>query len=80
MQKEKRRRVFRTGFSIEDGEPIYLYGAIESRVFHGTFLLGLGQQISGCEHQRGHERYTKGLHIGAAGDGLKGAGMRRSLG
>ena len=40
MQKEKRWRVFRAGFSIEDGDPINPYCAIESRVFHGIFLLG----------------------------------------
>src|ERR1700731_732723 len=31
VQKEKRWRVFRAGFSVEDGEPIYLYRAIEGR-------------------------------------------------
>ena len=38
VQQEKRRRVFRAGLSVKDGEPIYLYRAIKSRVFHGTFL------------------------------------------
>src|SRR5438093_13521962 len=52
VQQEKRRRVFRTGLSIKDGEPIYLYRAIKSRVFHGTFLV-LGQQLDGCEHHSG---------------------------
>ena len=33
MQQEKRRRVFRAGLSVEDGEPVYLYRAIKSRVF-----------------------------------------------
>ena len=45
VQQQKRRRVFRAGLSVKDGEPIDLYRAIKSRVFHGTFLsLGLGQQ------------------------------------
>ena len=35
MQQEKRRRVFRAGLSVKDGEPIDLYRAIKSRVFHG---------------------------------------------
>ena len=30
MQQEKRRRVFRAGLSVKDGEPINLYGAIKS--------------------------------------------------
>ena len=48
MQQQKRRRVFRAGLSVKDGKPIYLYRAINSRVFHGTFpswvglCLGLG--------------------------------------
>ena len=55
MQQEKRRRVFGTGLSVKDGELIYLYRAIKSRVFHGTFLsLGLGQQLKCCEHHRNH--------------------------
>src|SRR5207237_6375580 len=35
VQQEKRRRVFRSGLSVRDGEPIYLYRAIKSRAFHG---------------------------------------------
>src|SRR5437899_12745158 len=46
VQQEKRRRVFRSGFSIKDGEPIYLDRAIKSWVFHGRFLsFGLGEQL-----------------------------------
>ena len=45
MQQEKRRRVFRAGLSVKDGEPIYLCRAIKSRVFHGTFL-SLGEQLN----------------------------------
>ena len=46
MQQEKRRRVFRAGLSVKDGEPVYLCRAITSRVFHGTFLsLGLIQPL-----------------------------------
>ena len=44
MQQQKCRRVFRAGLSIKDGEPIYLYRAIKSRVLHGT-LLSLGKQL-----------------------------------
>src|SRR5258705_2109894 len=44
VQQEKRRRVFRPGLSVKDGESIYLYRAIKSRVCHGTFLsLGVGR-------------------------------------
>ena len=69
MQKEKRWRVFRAGFSVEDGEPIYLYRTIESRVCHGISLVGLGQQIRGCERQRDYERYAKKLqHWGYRGE------------
>ena len=46
MQKEKRRRVFRPGLSVKDGEPIDLFRAIKSLVFHRRFLsLGLSQQL-----------------------------------
>jgi hypothetical protein len=46
VQQEKRRRVFRSGLSVKDGEPIYLCRAIKRQVFHGTFLsLGLGQLV-----------------------------------
>ena len=41
MQKEKRRRVFRTRLSVEDGETAYLYRAIKSGVpLNLTFLSG----------------------------------------
>jgi len=50
MQQEKRRRVFRAGLSVKDGEPVYLCRAITSRVFHGTSLsLGLDQQLQRCD-------------------------------
>jgi hypothetical protein len=38
VQEEKRWRIFRAGFSVEDGEVVDLYGAIFGRVFHGMFL------------------------------------------
>src|SRR6266853_4482257 len=38
VQQEKDRRLFRSGFSIKDGEPIYLYRAIRGRVFHRAFF------------------------------------------
>ena len=38
VQQKNRRRVFRAGLPIKDGEPIDLYRAIKSRVFHRTFL------------------------------------------
>jgi len=64
VQQEKRRRVFWTGLSIKDGEPIYLYGAITSRVFHGTFL-SFGEQLKGNQHHRNEECYGSLLHNGA---------------
>ena len=46
VQQEKRRRVFRAGLPVKDGEPVDLYRAIKSRVCHGTFLsLDLRQQL-----------------------------------
>ena len=44
VQQEKRRRVFRAGLSVKDGEPIDLYRAIKSWVFHGG-LLSQGRQL-----------------------------------
>ncbi len=38
VEEEKRWRIFRAGFSVEDGEVVYFYSAIRSRVFHGMFL------------------------------------------
>ena len=38
VQQKKRWRFLRAGLSVKDGEPIDLYRAIKSRVFHGTFL------------------------------------------
>src|SRR5712671_4749013 len=67
VQQEKRRRLFRAGLSVKDGESIYLYRAIKSRVFHGTFLsLGLGEhlmarQLKYCEHHRNRQRHTRNL-------------------
>ena len=56
MQQEKRRLVFRAGFSVENGEPLYLYRAKKSRVFHGMVLsLGLSQQLkSRKDHRNKH--------------------------
>ena len=34
MQQEERRRLDRPGLPVEDGKPIDLCGAIESRMFH----------------------------------------------
>jgi hypothetical protein len=51
VQQQKRWRIFRPGLSVKDGEPIYLYRAIKSRVFHGPLLsLGGGRQLTYCEH------------------------------
>ncbi len=59
MQQEKRWRVFRPGLSVKDGESIYLYRAIKSRVFHGTFLsLGVGRQVKYCEHHRNQQEHS----------------------
>jgi hypothetical protein len=38
MQQNQYRRVFGPGFSVKDGDPVYLYRAIKSGMFHGTFL------------------------------------------
>src|SRR5260370_27997889 len=62
MQQKKCRRVFRTGFSVKDGEPICLYRAINSRVFQGVFLsLRMYWRLKYCEHQRNHQHHTRNL-------------------
>src|SRR5580692_851361 len=62
VQQEKRRRVFRTGLSVKDGEPIYLYRAIKSWALHGTFLsLGLGRHLKCCEHHKNHQHPSRTL-------------------
>ena len=39
-----------------------LYRAINSRVFHETFLaLGVGRQLKYCEHHRNHQPHTRNL-------------------
>ena len=52
MQQKKGRRVFRSGLSIKDREPIYLDGAIKSRVFHASFLSLGGRAIETTENHR----------------------------
>ncbi len=62
VQQEKGRRVFRTSFSVKDGESIYLYRAIRRLRFHGTFLsLGVGWRMKYCEHHGNHQHHTKNL-------------------
>ena len=66
MQQEKRRRVLRTGLSVEDGEPIYLCCAIKRRVLHGTSpSLGLGQQLRRWEHYGNRQRHAADLQASA---------------
>src|ERR1700722_2775906 len=38
VQEENGRSVFRSRFSVEDGNSVYLYCPIKSRVLHETFL------------------------------------------
>src|SRR6267143_471687 len=52
MQQKKDRRVFRAGFSIKDREPVYLDGAIKSRVFH-TSSLPLCEPLNRQNHHNG---------------------------
>ncbi len=61
MQQKKRRRVFRAGFSIKDGEPIYLYGAIKSRVFHNSFL-SLCEPLKRQNHHNGKLQCVRSMH------------------
>lgn len=35
MKQKERRRVLRPGLSVENGEPVDLYGAIVRQIFHG---------------------------------------------
>jgi hypothetical protein len=44
MQQEKRGRVLWTGLSVKDGDPIYLYRAIEGWVFYRNFW-SLGRRL-----------------------------------
>jgi hypothetical protein len=60
VQQEKRWRVFRPGLSVEDRESVYLYRAIKSRVFHGTFLsLGASRCLKCYEHRQNHQRHYR---------------------
>src|SRR5207247_6555656 len=70
VEQENRRRLFRAGLSIKDGEPIYLYRAMKNRVFHGTFLsFGKRQQLERRrEHHRNEVRYGSSLHGRAVSD------------
>src|SRR6185369_10557537 len=62
VQQKKRRRVLRTGFSVKDGESIYLYRAINSRVFQAVLLsLRMDRELKYCEHQRNHQHHTRNL-------------------
>jgi hypothetical protein len=62
VQQEKRWRVFRAGLSVKNGESIYLYRVMKSRVFHGTFLsLGVGQRLTYCEHRKKYQDHTRNL-------------------
>jgi hypothetical protein len=56
VQQDERGGVFGTGLPVKDGEAIYLYSAINSRVFHGAFPpLAVGRQCEGYEHRRGQQ-------------------------
>ena len=56
VQEENRRSIFRAGLPVKDGEAIDLHSAINSRVFHGTFLsLAVGWQRKGYKHRRGRQ-------------------------
>src|SRR5580704_3385589 len=62
VQQEKRRGVFWPGLSVKDGESIYLYRAIKSRVFHGALLaLRVGRHLKYCEHHKDYPRHTRNL-------------------
>ena len=62
VQQEKRRRVFRTGFSVKDGEPLDLYVAIKGWVFHGPLLsLGLRSQVKWSERHRNQKCHAEDL-------------------
>src|SRR5260370_16560368 len=52
VQQDERGGVFGTGLPVKDGEAIYLYSAINSRVFHGAFPpLAVGRQCKGYKHR-----------------------------
>ena len=57
MQQEERRRIARPGLPIEDGKPVDLCCAIESRMFHEVVPSGrpLRQRQRNTSHQ-GHAR------------------------
>ena len=61
MQQKKDWRVFRAGFSIKDREPIYLDGAIKSRVFHTNFL-SLCEPLERQNHRNGKLQCVRSMH------------------
>ena len=61
MQQKKDRRAFRSGLSIKDREPIYLDGAIKSRVFHTSFL-SLCEPLKRQNHRNGKLQCVRSMH------------------
>jgi hypothetical protein len=80
VQKEKRWRVFRAGFSVEDGEAIYLYRAIESWMCQGILSLDWPSKLEDASVREITSDMRRNCSIGATGAGVNGAGMRHSLG
>jgi hypothetical protein len=60
MQQKQHRRIARPGLPVEDGEPVDLRRAIESRVFHEVVSPGRpmqeGESDRSCKRQRGDEQ------------------------
>jgi hypothetical protein len=69
VQQEMRRRVFRTGFSVKDGEPLDLYVAIKGWVLPG---LALASEMARAS-QEPKARCGRPARIGANGTSRKGA-------
>src|SRR5216683_3964147 len=61
VQQEKRRRVFRTSFSVKDGEPLDRYVAIKGWVLHGPLSLGLRSQAKWSERHRNQKCHAEDL-------------------
>src|SRR5271166_455510 len=60
MQQKKGRGIFWTGFSVEDGESVYLYSAIKRRNPHGILLIfGIVRVTARCP-KRDRSRTSSG--------------------
>src|SRR4249919_582090 len=68
MQQEQRGRILGASLSVEDGQPVYCYCAIQGRVVHGTLLsVGFRQRMKCMQHDNNcHDDDTADVNMSAA--------------